>query len=124
MTERYLATVGSVYDDGITLIFEGETTETQKRYMCNTSAQYRPGDRVKIAPVDGTYIVEYVIGRKAIPPSSGESDFAIDNHTLVEAGGVVKVNTAPFVEQDNTLPITSAAVYTEVGNINALLATI
>ena len=28
------------------------------------------------------------------------------------------------VEEDNTLPVTSAAVYTEVGNINALLATI
>ena len=31
---------------------------------------------------------------------------------------------ATSVEQDNTRPITSAAVYTEVGNINALLATI
>lgn len=34
------------------------------------------------------------------------------------------VSPANAVEQDNTLPITSAAVYTEVGNINALLATI
>ena len=34
------------------------------------------------------------------------------------------VSPANVVEQDNTLPITSAAVYTEVGNINALLATI
>lgn len=31
---------------------------------------------------------------------------------------------ATSVEQDNTRPITSAAVYTEIGNINALLATI
>lgn len=31
---------------------------------------------------------------------------------------------ANAVEEDNTLPITSAAVYTEVGNINALLETI
>lgn len=34
------------------------------------------------------------------------------------------VAPANSVEQDNTLPITSAAVFTEVGNINALLATI
>ena len=34
------------------------------------------------------------------------------------------ITPANAVEQDNTLPITSAAVYTEVGNINALLATI
>lgn len=34
------------------------------------------------------------------------------------------VTPATAVEADNTRPITSAAVYTEVGNINALLATI
>ena len=34
------------------------------------------------------------------------------------------ITPATAVEQDNTRPITSAAVFTEVGNINALLATI
>ena len=34
---------------------------------------------------------------------------------------VIKANRA---EQDNTHPITSAAVYTEIGNIDALLSTI
>lgn len=34
------------------------------------------------------------------------------------------VPPADSVEQDNTRPITAAAVYTEIGNINALLATI
>ena len=37
---------------------------------------------------------------------------------------ILSVNTADAVEQDNTLPITSAAVYTAVGNIEALLETI
>lgn len=36
----------------------------------------------------------------------------------------LSVDTADAVEAGNTKPITSAAVYTEVGNINALLATI
>lgn len=36
----------------------------------------------------------------------------------------LSVDTADKVEEDNTKPVTSAAVYTEVGNINALLATI
>lgn len=35
--------------------------------------------------------------------------------------GVLMVDTAQTVEQDNSLPVTSAAVYTQVGNINALL---
>lgn len=38
--------------------------------------------------------------------------------------GVLSVQKADAVEQDNTHPITAAAVYTEVGNINALLQTI
>lgn len=36
----------------------------------------------------------------------------------------ISVDTAEIVEKDNTKPVTSAAVFAEVGNINALLATI
>ena len=36
----------------------------------------------------------------------------------------LSVDMADKIEQDNTLPITAAAVYAEVGNINALLKTI
>lgn len=39
-------------------------------------------------------------------------------------GGVGWITPANVVEQDNTRPITAAAVYTEVGNIQALLAII
>ena len=37
-------------------------------------------------------------------------------------GGVLSVDTADKVEQDNTKPVTSAAVHVEVGNIEVLLA--
>ena len=39
-------------------------------------------------------------------------------------GQKLTVDTADAVQQDNTKPITSAAVYTEIGNIEALLAAI
>lgn len=42
----------------------------------------------------------------------------------VSTEGKLTLNKASYVEKDNTKPITSAAVYTEVGNINALLASI
>lgn len=65
-------------------------------------------------------------------------------HTYVEGGALPKggsagdvlmkksngdydaewVAPATSAEQDNTRPITAGAVYTEIGNINALLATI
>lgn len=43
---------------------------------------------------------------------------------LKVVGRALEVDTTNAVEQDNTKPITAAAVYAEVGNINALLATI
>ena len=54
---------------------------------------------------------------------SGGVDFTTDE-TLTLENGILSVNRATDVEQDNTLPITSAAVYETVGNINALLASI
>lgn len=53
----------------------------------------------------------------------GGISFTLDN-TLKLANGVLGVNTADTAEQDNTLPITSAAVAASVGNIEAILKTI
>ena len=44
--------------------------------------------------------------------------------TLTLRDGILSVNTTDQMEQDNTLPITSAGVYATVGNIEALLKTI
>ena len=44
--------------------------------------------------------------------------------SLVLKDGVLSVNTTNQMEEDNTLPITSAGVYATVGNIEALLKTI
>lgn len=49
---------------------------------------------------------------------------SLDDTLNLSQEGKLSVNTAKDAEQDNTLPITSAAVYTELGNIDALLATI
>ena len=56
------ATIGSVYADGVTLIFDGEASASTKRYLVNTSIKFKSGDRVKILPDSGTYVVEYVVG--------------------------------------------------------------
>ena len=49
---------------------------------------------------------------------------SLDETLSLSQEGQLSVNTAKDAEQDNTLPITSAAVYTELGNIDAQLATI
>lgn len=69
------------------------------------------------------------------PPSGGITKIPIATHDTIGGikigdnlrisdDGVLSVVTADAAEQDNTLPITSAAVYTAVGNIEVRLSTI
>lgn len=74
--------------------------------------------RVKTA--DGQWVT---IPALVASGGGGGTSFTTDE-TLSLENGVLSVNTADKVEEDNTLPITSAAVQTTVGNINALLETI
>ena len=66
---------------------------------------------------------------------SGGADVPIASETVagvvrvgenlkISADGVLSVDTATAVEEDNTRPVTSAAVQTTVGNIEILLKTI
>ncbi len=57
-----LATVGAVYPDGLSLIFDGGESESAKHYKCNTAVTFQTGDRVKISKISGTYVVDYVVG--------------------------------------------------------------
>lgn len=59
-----------------------------------------------------------------IPLPEGGSGYVIGHGLKVTGTNTLEVDTAEDVEQDNTLPITSAAVYTTVGNIEILLETI
>lgn len=60
-TQCFLATVDEVYADGVTLKIDGRVT--QKHYLTNVSQEFKRGDRVKVAKISGTYIVEYIIGK-------------------------------------------------------------
>ena len=57
----FLAVIDNVYSDGATLKING--TVTQKHYLVNVSQSFKTGDRVKVARISGTYIVEYKIGK-------------------------------------------------------------
>lgn len=57
----FLATVSSVDSTGITLIFDGDSAATAKRYKYNAAVTFKPGQRVKVVKISGTYIVEYPI---------------------------------------------------------------
>lgn len=67
---------------------------------------------------------EYEESDIPLPSDGGGFPYQIGNGLKVTGGDTLEVDTATDVEQDNTLPITSAAVYTTVGNIEILLGTI
>ena len=75
---------------------------------------------VCVYTIEGTAVqCTQFVTPETMPQPSIETD-----ETLTFINGVLSVNTASNIMEDNTLPITSAAVYTTVGNIEALLGTI
>lgn len=57
------------------------------------------------------------------PEITGKPFERVGDGLKVESG-TLKVDVANDAEKDNTRPISSAAVYTEIGNIDILLQTI
>lgn len=61
-----------------------------------------------------------------LPPATEKTLGGVKvGHALsITRDGVLSVECADVIEEDNTLPVTSAAVHTELGNIAVLLSTI
>lgn len=82
---------------------------------------------MKLLVDDGTTTKWYTIQRNRTlleEGSGGGISFETDATLTLGEDGILRVNTTNAVEEDNTLPITSAAVHATVGNISALLDTI
>lgn len=62
-------------------------------------------------------------GRLGGSAGGGAVPYKIGDGLKVVEGTLV-VDTANVVEEDNTRPVTSAAVFVELGNVEALLANI
>lgn len=80
------------------------------------------GDITASGALGQTVVVGGTVLRPATTTSLG--GVIVGEDLQITQSGVLSVTKATAVEQDNTHPITSAAVYTEVGNISALLHTI
>lgn len=66
--------------------------------------------------------INTISGGSGLPAGGQPGDILTKKGTY---DGVAEwITPADSAEKDNTRPITAAAVYTEIGNINALLATI
>lgn len=65
-------------------------------------------------------------GSSFLPAATSEilGGIKVGDGLKITREGRLSVDAAGQAEQDNTKPITSAAVYAEIGNINSLLETI
>ena len=97
---------------------------TAKGYLSGniTAKASLSGDITASGTLGQTVVVGGTILRPATTTSLG--GIIVGEDLQVTSSGVLSVTKATAVEQDNTHPITAAAVYTEVGNISALLQTI
>ena len=81
------------------------------------------GDMDELTTADKSSLVAAI--NEVRQTGGGGTAYTIGHGLKLDAKtNTLSVDTADKMEQDNTLPITSAAVYVEVGNINALLKTI
>lgn len=81
------------------------------------------GTRVTITDKNGPHSFDVMNGKDGQGGGGGDFPYTF-GPTLKVTGNTLDVNTSENIEQDNTLPITSAAVYATVGNIEILLETI
>lgn len=64
----------------------------------------------------------YVDSEFPLPNSSGAIFTSVGDNLTISEDGVLSVRTTNEAEADNTLPITSAGVHTQLGNVEILLA--
>lgn len=99
-------------------------TTTPARVPCKLSILC--GSGAPTAPSDNVYnqIMEKLNGLSGAQPATEKQLglVRIGDNLSVDANGVISVATTDDAENDNTKPITSAGVYTQLGNIAALLA--
>lgn len=71
-------------------------------------------------------VSELTSGGASMLPATSEvlGGIKVGDGLKITQEGRLSVDAAGQAEQDNTRPITSAAVYAEIGNINSLLETI
>lgn len=115
-------------DDGsMTIVLTDGTSYTSP---CLIGPGVAPGGttgQVLAKATDDDYNTEWVDpGIADIPIATTDTlgGIIVGSDLLITEEGVLSIDKANSMYEDNTKPITAAAVYTEIGNINAALATI
>ena len=102
--DAVFATVGTIYDDGMTLVWDESGAESQKHYKCNSFAVFHEGERVRLVKDGGTYVVEYAVGT---PKKSFRADTAGSAASAARASAADRATSAATA--DNALKLNGKA---------------
>lgn len=121
VTPHEYATIGAVYEDGISLIFDDNDAESTKHYLSASNVKFTSGDRVKIRKTFGTYIIEYAVA--STPTQKVTADFASAAQRLgADPGDLISFfGTDPIGKQTINLSSNNMG-YTSVTASNYLYA--
>lgn len=98
--EASFATISEIFEDGVTLLFDGLDAPTTKRYKVNAFVVFQPGDRVRVIKDSGTYVVEYPVGNPRTEfkaDSATNADHATTADTATNADHATTADSASQV---------------------------
>lgn len=113
--DSIFATIGEIFADGVTLIFDGQTEATAKHYKVNSSIVFSQGDRVKIIKDSGTYVVEYPVGN---PKTDSGGDVAEEAN---RAKRIVNQYSMDDEQYDILMTYTSTALSVKKNNSSNIM---
>lgn len=115
ITSPSFATIAGLYDDGVSLVFDGETDPSEKHYRANLYCKFEVGQRVYVAKDNGTYVVLFPIG---VPGSVSVTSDASKCHT----GNTISFFGGSPVEKIYISNLKGTVTAADVGNkVNELL---
>lgn len=109
--------------DGQSIHPVGEWSESANYNFLDLVSYYGSSYVAKRYVPAGTSLADSEYWQLSASAGEGGTDI-IPGDDLEIVNGVLNIIKATSADQDNTHPITAAAVYTEIGNINVLLQTI
>lgn len=101
------ATIGRIYDDGMSLIFPGAEGPSEKHYKANLYCKFKAGQRVYIAKDSGTYVVLFPVGvsgsESVVSDSAKTAETATKADTATSANSATTANTASKANKSDKL---------------------
>lgn len=117
--EASFATISEIFEDGVTLLFDGLDAPTTKRYKVNTFVVFQANDRVRVIKDSGTYVVEYPVGNprtEFTADSATNADHATTADTATSATSAVQAQNADYATRAGTANSATSASSANTAN--------